>query len=214
MIERCDLLGHRHRMAQRQEIDRCAERQSPTHHCGLRQLQEGIKDGHRKGDVVAAPKRVVAGGVDQFDQGAQLVDTRQPGPGRWFVTTVNGDKANAQLVVQNQVHRVGLLAVDAIADRPTIMASIMPRPTPSRLPAVVGGRRGCPWRIGGQGKVNKAEALAMLRRSRCLWVGGPICERLCHRWPPTGDLPRSSNRYDFSRVVVALNLWLTASRKI
>ena len=104
VIEGRHLLGHRHRMAQRQEIDRRAEHQPPADDGGLRQLQQGIEDRHRKRDVVAAPERVVAGAIDQLDQLAQLADARQPGPGRGLGAAMDGDEADPQLVFEQQVH--------------------------------------------------------------------------------------------------------------
>ena len=56
VIQRGDLLGDRRGMAQRQQIHRCAERQPPAYHRGLRQLQQRIQDRHGEGDVVADPQ--------------------------------------------------------------------------------------------------------------------------------------------------------------
>ena len=48
MVEGRYLLGHRRRVAQRQEEDGRAELQPAAHDCGLRKLQQRVKDGEGK----------------------------------------------------------------------------------------------------------------------------------------------------------------------
>jgi hypothetical protein len=104
MVERRDLLGDRGWMAQGQQVDVRAEHQAPAQHGGLRELHQRVEDRDREGDVIAHPHRIVAAAVDQADQVRQLVDGGQPRPLSRLRAPVEGLHADAEVVVQGQVH--------------------------------------------------------------------------------------------------------------
>ena len=117
VIEARHLLGHRNRVAQRQQVDGGAEGEPAADDGGLRQLQQRIEDRHREGDVVAAPERVVAAAIHKLDQSAHLLDAGQPRPGCRLRTAMDGHEADLELVVEHQVHRI-LLTAKAIGAGP------------------------------------------------------------------------------------------------
>ena len=104
MVERRDLLGDRGRMAQGQQVDVRAEHQAPAQHGGLRELHQRVEDRDGEGDVIAHPHRIVAAAVDQADQVRQFVDGGQPRPLSGLRAPVEGLHADAEVVVQGQVH--------------------------------------------------------------------------------------------------------------
>jgi hypothetical protein len=104
MVERGNLLGDRHRVAQREEVDPDPEQQPAADHGGLRQLQERVEDRGRVPDMVGDPDRIIAAAVDLADQRVHLVDHRQPWPDGRLGAAVDRLEADLEGGVERQIH--------------------------------------------------------------------------------------------------------------
>src|SRR5262249_25502725 len=79
-----------------------AKQQAATDHGGLRKLEQGVENGSGKGDVIAAPQRVVAAAVDELNELAQFLDRGLPRSCRWLAAAMDGHDADLQAAFEHQ----------------------------------------------------------------------------------------------------------------